>query len=158
MSQISLEEEALINNSEIAVATASSLFESSEEEIENIIDNNLKSNSATTHEFYNMIAEQLQELFDKYPSENSLNKLVDNSRWVKIDTDSDNKHYVVGIITDNDDIKYICYGVPGNYANEPPQELLHYSQWLPTDTTNPYTNGYWVMYQDADTGENIYLN
>ena len=68
------------------------------------------------------------------------------------------KYYVVGIIYHNHDIKYICYGVPGTYENEPPVEMRHYSQWLPTDTTDPYNNGYWVMYQDADTGENIYLN
>ena len=105
-----------------------------------------------------MIASQLQELFDKYPAEENLSKLIDNSKWCKIVRDSDNSNYVVGIISIENDIKYICYGVPGSYNNEPPREMQGYSQWLPTDTTDPYNNGYWVMYQDADTGENIYLN
>ena len=104
-----------------------------------------------------MIAEQLQELFDTYPREYSLEKLIDNSKWVKINHEEENKYYVVGLIYDNDDVKYICYGVPGSYYTEPPMELQGYSQWLPTDVNDPYNNGYWVMYQDSETGENIYL-
>ena len=105
-----------------------------------------------------MIADQLQELFDKYPQEQNLMKLIDNSKWCKINNDSDNKYYVVGIIYHNEDIKYICFGVPGNYNIQPPREMQGYSQWLPVDPADPYNNGYWVMCQDADTGENIYIN
>jgi hypothetical protein len=36
--------------------------------------------------------------------------------------------------------------------------MREYSQWLPTDVLNPYDKGYWVMYQDADTGEKIFIN
>ena len=161
LSKISLEEELINNNSipEIAIScSASNLFESSDDEIENTIDNELKNESKTTHEFYNMIKEQLDELFDRYPPEENLNKLIDHSSWVKISTDIVNKYYVVGIIKHNEDIKYICYGVPGNYNIEPPIEMRDYSQWLPTDITDPYNNGYWVMYQDSDTGENIFIN
>ena len=161
LSKISLEEEILVNNNipEIAIScNASSLFESDENEIQNIIDNELKNEYKPEHEFYNMIKDQLDELFDRYPPEENLIKLVDNSYWVKINTDIDNKYYVVGIIKNNNDIKYICYGVPGNYNIEPPSEMKEYSQWLPTNITDPYNNGYWVMYQDADTGENIFIN
>jgi hypothetical protein len=105
-----------------------------------------------------MIADQIDELFDRYPREKNLETLINNSKWVKINTDEENKHYVVGTIQENNDIKYICYGVPGNFNNEPPIELKNYSQWLPVDPQDPYNNGYWVMYQDADTGENIFIN
>ena len=161
LSKISLEEETLDENNipEIAIScNASQLFESDENEIEDIIDSELKNEYKTTHNFYNMIKEQLDELFDRYPPEENLNRLVDNSYWVKINADYDNKYYVVGIIKKEQDIKYICYGVPGNYNIEPPIEMKDYSQWLPTDIKDPYTNGYWVMYQDADTGENIFIN
>ena len=143
-------------NQEIAVASASNLFESDEDEINNTIDNEL--NKYSSHEFYDMIAEQLDDLFSKYPPEPNLEKLIEGSKWCKINTDVDNKYHVVGIIYKNDDIKYICYGVPGSYDIDPPREMQGYAQWLPTNVTNPYTEGYWVMYQDADTGENIYLN
>ena len=124
----------------------------------NIIDEEIKIKHNTTHEFYNMIKEQLDDLFERYPPEENLNQLIENSSWVKIDTDIVNKHYVVGIIMHNNDIKYICYGVPGNYNIEPPAEMHKYSQWLPTNISDPYNNGYWVMYQDSDTGENILIS
>jgi len=143
-------------HSEVAIASNyASLFDSSNEEIEKEIDKEI--NKLDGHEFYNMIAEQLDELFEKYPKEETLEKLIDNSKWIKIRND-DNKYYVVGIIFNNNDIKYICYGVPGNYSKEPPIELREYSQWLPTDIMNPFDNGYWVMYQDADSGENVVIN
>lgn len=158
-SQISLDEELLNSNTEIAQAVSmEALFDSSDQEIEETIDKEIYKESSTEHKFYNMIAEQLDELFDKYPQESNLEKLIDNSKWVKINHEEENKYYVVGIIHKDNDIKYICYGVPGNYYIEPPMELKNYSQWLPVDTMNPYENGYWVMYQDADSGENVYIN
>lgn len=162
-SQISLEEELIKNESEIAVAqNYAQLFESSEEEINDVIDNEFNKDvlniNGNEHKFYEMIAEQLEELFDKYPREHHLENLIDQSKWVKINYNNDDRYYVVGIIYNNNDIKYICYGVPGEYNTEPPKELKDYSQWLPVDVTNPYENGYWVMYQDADTGENVFLN
>jgi len=152
--QISMEEEIINNDS--AYATNYQLFENTTEEIEDIIDSEMS--RTTDHEFYNMIADQLKELFERYPQEANLEKLIENSKWCKIYKEIDNNYYVVGIIYKDDDIKYIAYGVPGSYNVEPPREMRDYSQWLPTDITDPYTNGYWVMYQDADTGENIFLN
>lgn len=160
INQISLDPELFSDtNEEIAVASINaSLFEDSEEEIQKNIDKELENLSvASNHKFYNMIADQLTEIFNRYPKENNLSKLINNSYWAKIDNDFDNKNYVVGIIRDDNDIKYICYGVPGRYDIEPPLEMREYSQWLPTDIKDPYTNGYWIMYQDADTGENIFI-
>ena len=155
--QISMEEELLNpHQDEIAQSVKmEALFDSSDEEIEKTID---KEMYKTEHKFYNMIAEQLDELFDKFPREHNLENLIENSKWVKINHEEENKYYVVGIINVDQDIKYICYGVPGSYYNEPPRELLGYSQWLPTDTLNPYENGYWVMYQDADSGDNVHIH
>lgn len=128
------------------------LFETSEKELDEEINKEMKK-----HEFYNMISDQIDELFARYPREKNLEALVENSEWCKIDSDMEGRYYVVGIIKQDNDIKYICYGVPGSYDVEPPQELRGYSQWLPTDPQNPYTEGFWVMYQDSDTGENIRL-
>lgn len=142
-------------------ASMADLFENSDEEINKQIDselNEIPTGNSKEHKFYSMIADQLEELFDKYPREIGLQNLVENSRWVKITDEDNDRNYVVGIIYLDNDIKYICYGVPGSYYSEPPRELKNYSQWLPSDTTNPYENGYWVMYQDADTGENVMVN
>lgn len=159
-SQIALDEETINNQEEIAVASAMAedLFTSTDEEVEEIINNEIGLYPRGRHQFYDMISEQLEELFSRYPKEENLCKLIENSNWVKIDTEIDNKYHVVGIISDSNDIRYICYGVPGSYNIEPPSEMRNYSQWLPTDTLDPYNNGYWVMYQDVDTGENVLMN
>lgn len=155
-------------NSEVAMASMSlasenppldtptpkaDLFETSDEELDAEIDKGIKG-----HNFYDLISDQLAELFARYPREKNLEALIDGSEWCKIDSDTEGRYYVVGVIRKDDDIKYICYGVPGSYDVEPPRELRGYSQWLPTDISAPYTNGYWVMYQDSDTGENVMLN
>ncbi|MBE5736020.1 MAG: hypothetical protein E7356_01500 [Clostridiales bacterium] len=157
IAEISMSEE-IVNTSDIAAASAqASLFETSDEELDKIIESEFNS-ERSPHQFYDMIADQIDEIFNRYPREHKLESLVDNSKWAKLDTDTDNKYYVVGIINVDNNIKYICYGVPGTYNQEPPIEMRKYSQWLPTDVRNPYTTGYWVMYQDANTGENIFLN
>lgn len=161
LSKISINEEPLEKDNipEIAVSCSQEyLFESDDIEIEKTIDKELKNEFKSDGKFYNMIADQLQELFDRYPPEDNLNKLIENSYWVKIEADIDNRQYVVGTIKNNNDVKYICYGVPGNYHQEPPVEMREYSQWYPIDIKDPFNNGYWVMYQDAETGENVYLN
>jgi len=146
------------SNEDVAMAQTYALFESDENEINETIDKEIEKDNNNEHKFYLMLKSQLDELFDRYPRERNLETLIENSKWVKIDTEEPNKHYVVGTISIDNDVKYICYGVPGNYNNEPPIELKKYSQWLPVDTEDPYNNGYWVMYQDSDTGENINLN
>lgn len=137
---------------DLAEETKAELFETNEEELTGEIDRGIN-----THNFYDLISDQIAELFARYPREKNLEALVDGSEWCKIDSDTEGRYYVVGIIKKDGDIRYICYGVPGSYDVEPPRELRGYSQWLPTDPHAPYTSGYWVMYQDSDTGENVML-
>lgn len=105
--------------------------------------------------FYEALSEQIEDLFNKYPAETNLENLVPNSKWVKIDYENDGNYYVLGLIYEDITLKYICYGVPGTYSEIAPNGLDNYSQWLPTDIDNPTEEGYWVMYQDALTGESI---
>ena len=143
----------MVENSDETVTTASNDNKTNYENVENETTNN---NEPT---FYEQRKDQLDELFDKYPREEKLEQLVDNSKWVKIEYDKvPNKHYVVGVIYDGDTIKYICFGVPGTMDTPPEDDLKEYSQWLPCDILNPKDNGYWVMYQDATNGKNIILD
>lgn len=119
-----------------------------DQEMENTI---LPDNST----FYEAISEQVEDLFNKYPAETNLESLIPNSKWVKIDYENNGNYYVLGLIYEDITLKYICYGVPGQYSEIAPNGLDTYSQWLPTDINNPTEEGYWVMYQDAMTGESI---
>ncbi len=132
------------------------LFESTDEEIEQIIDNELDDKYGDVDDdFYRLIKSQLDDLFESYPSEDNLTKIIPNSKWVRVDYENNGKEYVVGEIYDDDHVRYICYGVPGSYDTQPPANIAKYSQWLPIDLTNPEGLGYWIMYQDAATGDSV---
>ena len=130
------------------------LFESCAEDVEKEIQDALNKDN----EFYNMISEQIDELFVKYPREERLEKLIPESKWVKVDYENDGHIYVIGLIYENGVLQYVCYGVPGEFSIEPPKNLEKYSQWLPLNPSTPEGEGYWIMYQDADTGEAVELS
>ncbi len=108
--------------------------------------------------FFDGIKEQIESLFEKYPEEEILKQIIPDSKWVKIDYEDKGEYYVVGLLYENNKIKYVCYGIPGMYSKEPPEELRGFSQWLPIDAEKEDGFGYWLTYQDADSGENVQLN
>lgn len=105
--------------------------------------------------FFDGIREQIDELFEKYPKEDILSQIIPDSKWVKIENEGKGEYYVVGLLYSDNKIKYVCYGVPSMFSNEPPKEFSEYCQWLPIDTEKEGGFGYWIAYQDADTGENV---
>ncbi len=108
--------------------------------------------------FYDDIKEQIDTLFEKYPEEEILKQIIPDSKWVKIDYEEKGEYYVVGLLYEDGKIKYVCYGVPSIYSNEPPEDIKGFSQWLPVDSERENGFGYWITYQDAKTGENVKLN
>lgn len=102
--------------------------------------------------FYNSAIENLNGLFDKFPEDFSLKKVFPLSRWIKINYGTD-KFYVVGEVFENDKVKYICYGVPSKYSETPPKELDGVCTFVPLSLFNAKGDGYWIMFQDAVTGD-----
>ena len=113
--------------------------------------------SAGLGKFYAAIKSQLDELFENYPKEEYLCQKLLGTDWVKVDYDNDGRYYTVGTIAEDGRVKYICYGVPGKYAKNPPTELKGFCQWMPFDTEQPEGEGYWMMYQDAESGKSVTL-
>lgn len=111
-------------------------------------------NSDNDTPFYVKIAEQLKKLFDTYPRYETLEEIVHESAWVRIPF-GDDEYYVVGIISEAEQPIFICYGLPRDKRDNPCPELTQHAEWLPLDRTNVDGRGYWVMYQDAVSGENF---
>ena len=107
--------------------------------------------------FYTAIKSQLDELFESYPKEEFLCSKLEGTDWVKVDYDNNGQYYTVGIIVEDETVKYICYGVPGKFAKNPPIELKGFCQWMPFDAESPESEGYWMMYQDAENGKSVTL-
>lgn len=107
--------------------------------------------------FYERIQEQLNDLFKQHPTEEVLEEILPNSKWLKIEL-SNNNYYALGIIYQDTKPKYIGYALPQEIAGQPPEDIKEYAQWLPTDITQPTKSGYWLVYQDVDTGDSILVD
>lgn len=101
--------------------------------------------------YYLTVKEDLEEIFIKFPEEDCLPRYFFGSRWAKIYY-SKSKYYVVGVIKENDKEKYICYGVPSAYSEQPPKELKGYCTFIPISIFDMKGDGYWMMFQDAVLG------
>ena len=102
--------------------------------------------------YYDTIKDELDKVLSKFENESELCKLFPYSKFVKINYSSD-KFYVVGVIKKDDKPKYVCYGVPSEYKKNPPKELDGYCTFIPISVFNIHGKGYFMMFQDAVTGE-----
>lgn len=96
--------------------------------------------------YYIKIKNQLDKLFSDYPPYLPLMDKIEESYWVKIDY-ADGKYFAIGLLLDNMLPKYLAYAVPSNalqYVTDNSFQLLGDSQ-----------DGYYILYQDANTGECI---
>lgn len=101
--------------------------------------------------FYLAVKPQLDELFVRYPSEPTLNSIVPNSRWVRVD--APDGYYVVGVLYDLSSPSFICYGIPSAFQKQPPPEIADVAVWLPLSLDKRDGDGYWVIYQSAVDGK-----
>lgn len=109
-----------------------------------------------TPSFVEKLMPQIDKLFENNPIEENLQKIIPTSKWVKVEYEDDGDFFVFGLLYDDEEnIKYVCYGVPSIFDDDPPEELAGYPIWLPLDQNNSHGFGYWLTYQDASTGEPI---
>lgn len=106
--------------------------------------------------FYLRMKDEIEKVLSSYPEESALVKTVENSRWVRITYDG-GKFYVFGVIYGGEKPQYICYGVPSGDSRRPPESLAGLASFIPASPEAADT-GYWVMYQDADTGASVKIH
>ena len=105
--------------------------------------------------FFERINPQIEKMFATSKSMNVLSEIIPNSKFCRVDFDDESGYYVFGVIYDEGSPKYLCYGVPAKKDGKPPKELSNLYQWLPIDAEDEFGDGFYMMYQDASTGENI---
>lgn len=111
-----------------------------------------KNSGVHSQAFYLQVQNSLDEIMQRYPHDTELEKVIPDSEWVRVPT-VDDEYYVVGIVQGEQ--KVLCYGVPDRSAANPPECEADCRQWLQTAEDG---SGYWMMYQDADTGEILSRN
>ena len=106
--------------------------------------------------FYDKMKGEIEGLLAAYPEESALCALIEESKWVKINY-GDDKYYVFGVIYSEGNPQYLCYGVPTEGGANPPESMAGLASFLPANADGS-GGGYWVMYQDADTGASIKID
>lgn len=106
--------------------------------------------------FYDRVKNEVEGLLKVYPAEEALEKTVKNSKWVRITYDGD-KFYVFGIIYGGQTPEYICYGVPTEQSETPPESMRGLASFIPA-SPNERRRGYFIMYQDAATGASLKID
>lgn len=107
----------------------------------------IEPNLAKKSNVLSAIVPQFKYVFENYDSDETLNKLIPNGKFVKINENKE--QYSIGAIYENEEMKYICYAVLKNYNSNPPEELGKHYQWLPLDNEDPLSEGYFIVFQDA---------
>lgn len=106
--------------------------------------------------FFEEISSQIDKLFSDSPREDFLESAIPSSKWVRVEFGDDGDYYILGLVFDDDGAaKYVCYGVPGIYQKQPPKNLSGFPVWFPLDSDRPESFGYWLTYQDAESGESV---
>lgn len=111
----------------------------------------IKAETKKEEPFYKQIEASMQELFDKYPSDDELMRLVPDSKWARVPVDEGN-YYVVGLIYSDGKPNLICYGIPDKDSSNPPDNSNGCRQWLEIEKGG---RGYWMMYQSAVSGQTL---
>ncbi|MBE5737036.1 MAG: hypothetical protein E7348_01400 [Clostridiales bacterium] len=110
-----------------------------------------------TEPYYLQVKSQLDQIFACYPEEQTLTNLYKDSKWAKINYSND-KYYVVGLVDFDNEQKFICYGVPGRYSIHPPEQLKGYASFVPKSLFDTHGDGFWIMFQDAVSGNCVHLD
>ena len=107
-------------------------------------------------DFYSRVKSSLESIFSSYPAINNFDEIFYGSKFVKIHY-ADNKFYYVGKIFENGILKYICYGVEGEY-NSPFNDGNNTFTFIPKSKFNLMGEGYFVIFQNAQNGEILNKN
>lgn len=105
--------------------------------------------------FYQKMSAEIEGLLSAYPPAEELCSAIEDSKWVKISYGEDS-FYVFGVIFSEGIPKYICYGIPAKEQSTPPASMQGLASFL--DVKTQYGVGFWVMYQDADTGASVSIS
>ncbi len=100
--------------------------------------------------FYKNVKERLNDIMTENPQEKELESLIPESKWVRVYYDKD-EYYVVGILSEEGEVTFLAYGVPGVKGVRPPKEAEELCDFL--ELPSGRGEGYWIMFQNAANGE-----
>ena len=104
--------------------------------------------------YYQSVKREIDELFARYPKDETLNGVFSCSEWIRIKGEENAPQYLVGVVYENWKAKYLCYALPAENAETPPDEIKEVCSFVPVSAFDD-TIGFFVIFQSASTGECI---
>ncbi len=104
--------------------------------------------------YYRSVKSEIDELFARYPKDDTLNGVFSCSEWVRIKGEENAPQYLVGVVYENWKAKYVCYALPADDGENPPDEIKDVCTFVPVSAFNDFV-GFFVIFQSASTGECI---
>ncbi len=136
-------------------ASEEEIFFQKNEDLTPAVDFILKSNEGENFgkdNYYAQIKNDLNNFFDTYPKNEELESKVWGSKWVRIKADYD---YSVGVIFEDSTPSIIAYATPYDDYHQIDLDKLKFGEWLQLGDGEEDRRGYFVYYQNAQTGEMI---
>ena len=113
---------------------------------------NFDEKKVQTNNYYNDIKNDLEKFFKSHKKNEELEAKVWGSRWVSINADY---NYSVGVIFEDNIPSIIAYAIPYSDFNQIDMDNLKFGEWLQISDKPNENRGYFVYYQNAQTGEMI---
>lgn len=107
-----------------------------------------------TDGYYRAVKGEIDDLFEKYPRDQTLVGAFSCSEWVRVKGEENAPEYLVGILYDDGKAKYICYALSAEDKNAPPEEIKDACTFVPVSAFTE-NKGFFVIFQSATTGECI---
>lgn len=104
--------------------------------------------------YYRAVKGEIDELFEKYPRDQTLVGAFSCSEWVRVKGEENAPEYLVGVIYDDGKAKYICYALLAEDKSSPPEEIKDACTFVPVSAFSS-DKGFFVIFQSATTGECI---
>ena len=104
--------------------------------------------------YYRAVKEEIEELFKKYPRDQTLVGAFSCSEWVRVKGEENAPEYLVGVVYDDGKAKYICYALFAEDKDTPPEEIKDACSFVPVSALES-DRGFFVIFQSATTGECI---
>lgn len=104
--------------------------------------------------YYLSVKNEIDELFATYPKDSTLNGAFSCSEWVRVKGTAKEPQYLVGVLYENGQAKYICYALAAADKNNPPAEIKNVCSFVPVSALSENV-GFFVIFQSATGGECI---
>ena len=102
--------------------------------------------------YYLAVKAEIDELFKKYPKDDSLKSTFPYSEWARVKGEEGNAEYLIGVIYEELTPRYICYALPAADRDLPPEEIAPVCTFVPSNAFSD-SIGFFVIFQSCATGE-----